>query len=141
MPHYRIYLLDAEDHITAVREAECADDDTALAHAAKAINGHAGAEVWDKARRIGCVPALQPGLISSRSWVPVVQRLAASRGAWRGAAAAARLLWLPPSRPHCGGSSSVAAGLTDEFCRLFQPFDLPQGCPPCGNGFAHVNLC
>jgi hypothetical protein len=39
MPHYRIYLLDAEDHITSVREAECADDDTALAHAAKAIKG------------------------------------------------------------------------------------------------------
>ena len=61
MPHYRIYLLDPQEHITAVREAECADDDTALAHAANAINGHAGAEVWDKSRKVGAVvPRDQP---------------------------------------------------------------------------------
>ncbi len=52
MPHYRIYLLDAQNHITAVRQAECADDETALARADDVIDGHAGAEVWQEARLI-----------------------------------------------------------------------------------------
>lgn len=57
MPHYRVYLLNAEHRIIAVRETECADDDAALAHAAGVMDGHAGAEVWQQARMIGQVPS------------------------------------------------------------------------------------
>jgi hypothetical protein len=54
MPDYRIYLLNTESHIIAVRQADCADDAAALASAAEAIDGHAGAEVWQRARLVSC---------------------------------------------------------------------------------------
>ncbi len=44
MPHY---LLCGERHI--IGEADCAHDEAALAYAAGAIDGHAGAEVWEQA--------------------------------------------------------------------------------------------
>jgi hypothetical protein len=56
MPDYRVYLLNDENHITAVRETACVDDDAALAHAADVVGDHAGAEVWQQARQVGYVP-------------------------------------------------------------------------------------
>lgn len=57
MPYYRIYLMSAERHITAVRESECPDDDAALTEAAGVIDSHAGAEVWSLERLVGYVPS------------------------------------------------------------------------------------
>ena len=57
MPHYRVYLLDEDRHIVAVREVECQSDETALVLAAGKIDGYAGAEVWLGARVIGYVPS------------------------------------------------------------------------------------
>ena len=53
MPDHRIYLLNAESHIIAVRQVHCADDAAALASAAEVIGGHAGAEVWQQVRMVG----------------------------------------------------------------------------------------
>jgi hypothetical protein len=69
MPDYRIYLLNAESHIIAVRQADCADDAAALASAAEAIDGHAGAEVWQRARMVGqvlpCLPVPRPDALGT----------------------------------------------------------------------------
>ena len=44
MPEDRIYLLNHQNHMEAVRKTECPDDDAALAQDATAIDGHAGGE-------------------------------------------------------------------------------------------------
>ncbi len=56
MPHYRIYLLNTERHIISVQEAECPDDDAALAQATGLMDGHAGVEIWQEARLVGHLP-------------------------------------------------------------------------------------
>jgi len=67
MPDYRIYLLNAESHIIAVRQADCADDAAALASAAESIDGHAGAEVWQRARMVGQVLPRSPAELPDAS--------------------------------------------------------------------------
>jgi hypothetical protein len=53
MPDYRIYLLNADHRIYGVHEVEAADDTAALADAARVVEGHPTAEVWQGARLVG----------------------------------------------------------------------------------------
>jgi hypothetical protein len=60
VPKYRIYLLNPDGGFAAVREAECQSDEAAVAKAATEIGGHAGAEVWERGRKVGFVPRVHP---------------------------------------------------------------------------------
>jgi hypothetical protein len=52
MPHYRFYLLTADDHIALRREADCDNDAHAIAKAAEVIGHYPALEVWDGPRRL-----------------------------------------------------------------------------------------
>jgi hypothetical protein len=51
MPHYRLYLLDKDDHIIRRAEFELPDDQHALTKARQLIDGRT-VELWSGARRI-----------------------------------------------------------------------------------------
>jgi hypothetical protein len=55
MPDYRIYLLNAGHGIHGVHEVEAADDTAALADAARVVEDHPAAEVWQRERLVGQV--------------------------------------------------------------------------------------
>lgn len=85
MPEYRIYLLDHAGRIRAPAiDAECADDNAALALARQSIPGGEEAEVWAGVRCLG--------------------------RAWSGAAEVAAI---PLYAEHGMSSSSGAAALTN----------------------------
>ncbi len=58
MPHYRVYLLSADDRVAgASLVLECDDDKAALSTAARIVTDEHGAEVWLKDRLVGRLPA------------------------------------------------------------------------------------
>ena len=59
MTHYRLYLLDDEDHIHPTNppvDLDCANDDEAIAMAATYVDGHT-VELWEKTRKVVRLPA------------------------------------------------------------------------------------
>jgi hypothetical protein len=55
MVGYRLYFLDENGHIRSALEADCADDDTALAWAAEQLDGRA-VELWRGSRLVAKLP-------------------------------------------------------------------------------------
>lgn len=55
MAHYRLYLLDADDHVAGLLESECLDDRDALRTADTLRGPHAAAEVWREELLVGRV--------------------------------------------------------------------------------------
>jgi hypothetical protein len=56
MPHYRIYCLGAHGLIAGGTDAECQDDDAAIAIAKLTAADGAGMEVWSGVRLVGQIP-------------------------------------------------------------------------------------
>jgi len=59
MAEYRVYCMNAEGHITSAESIEAKDDGEALILAAS-IQGEGICELWQGARFIALLPALQP---------------------------------------------------------------------------------
>jgi hypothetical protein len=55
MIHYRIYQLDAADHILASHSIVCRSDAEALDAASRFAEQAAAVEVWEGTRRVGCL--------------------------------------------------------------------------------------
>jgi hypothetical protein len=49
--YYRAYVLNADGHITAVHELDCADDEQAKQKAAQMLDGY-DLEVWCRERKV-----------------------------------------------------------------------------------------
>jgi hypothetical protein len=57
VPHYRIYSVDPEGHISAPPEiVVCADDQAAIQKAEQAVNGK-GVELWEGERCVARFPS------------------------------------------------------------------------------------
>jgi len=56
MTHYRLYLLDGDNHIRRAFDLDCADDDEAVKTAETYVDGHA-VELWEKTRKVARLPA------------------------------------------------------------------------------------
>lgn len=52
---YRLYFLDAQNHIEDVEVLHCASDEEAFASAGRSVNGR-GLELWDRGRFIARLP-------------------------------------------------------------------------------------
>ena len=52
MALYRIYKLDADDHIADAENVECATDEEACAKALQMQGAYPAVEVWEGARRV-----------------------------------------------------------------------------------------
>jgi len=63
MAYYRVYLLDAADHIFEGQGIECDSDDTAIAASAEVANNFA-VEIWSGARKVAYVAADSTGTSS-----------------------------------------------------------------------------
>lgn len=57
MPHYRIYALNDSGSIAGGTDAECADDEAAIATAKLTSVDCAGMEVWSGSRLVGQIPS------------------------------------------------------------------------------------
>jgi hypothetical protein len=55
MAHYRIYMLDHKHRIVTGSDADCPDDEAALAWAATTLGTDVRAEVWQRQRIVGRV--------------------------------------------------------------------------------------
>ena len=56
MKHYRIYLVGSDGRIFKARDVECRSDDEAVALAAGLQERGCAIEVWQRARKVGCLP-------------------------------------------------------------------------------------
>jgi hypothetical protein len=56
MPHYRVYLIDKDDHIVSVKEMTAPSDADAL-EAAKTFVDGLDVEVWELGRKVGRLAA------------------------------------------------------------------------------------
>ena len=71
--HYRIYLLDLDNHIRRGYDVHCSSDLEAFAEIAPIVGSSRAAELWCKTRHVG-------------RWTPVGAEVAASN--WMGSEAA-----------------------------------------------------
>jgi hypothetical protein len=53
MAHYRIYLVNGDNHFIDADVVACPTDDDALARAAELVSNECGTEVWNLARLVG----------------------------------------------------------------------------------------
>jgi hypothetical protein len=72
MPHYRIYLVNCDDHFVGVQNVASPTDADALAHARAMMTVEHGVEVWERARFVGRIEpemeadALRRAVLSDR---------------------------------------------------------------------------
>lgn len=60
MTDYRAYVVGPGDHIRAVRELDCADDQAAVEAARQFVNGH-DVELWERGRKVARLAHASPG--------------------------------------------------------------------------------